>query len=196
MSFKIHTKKGDEGNTSLADGTVISKSDSLIKMYGEIDTLNSFTGDLVSFVGHNLDLFNSYSLKVEKQIKFLQLIQSQLLVIGSNFACPVKLHEKFKIPKFNTDIILEIENHIDEMDKELDPLKNFILPGGGIAASKSHILRCKTREAERNLISLNIENENFIINTKAFLNRLSDYFFILARFLNKSEAIDDILWNS
>jgi len=176
--MKIYTKTGDKGQTSLYGGTRISKSDARITAYGNIDELNSFIGLLMNF------------LPVE--IKQLSVkIQNELFVQGSHLAAGND-HD-FKLPDFNEKLTGELEAEIDLMNEQLEDLKHFILPGGSESISYTHVCRTITRRAERGVVALSIE-ENVPQEIVVFLNRLSDYFFVLARYLAKIEEVEEIKW--
>jgi cob(I)alamin adenosyltransferase len=184
----VYTKTGDEGKTSLVGGTRALKSDLRIDLYGELDELNSRIGFLVSLLnnkGHT------------KEVEFLHLIQSALFDLGANMACEFENREKFKLPQLTESLVNGIELEIDRLDGELIPLKNFILPGGTLAASAIHLARTGTRNAERKMVHYqNITKEELPELSIIFLNRLSDYFFVLARSINKREGGEEILWKS
>jgi cob(I)alamin adenosyltransferase len=180
--MKIYTKTGDKGTTSLIGGTKVSKSHLRIEAYGTIDELNSY-------IGLCKDL-----LKGDNSKDILQEIQDRLFTIGSALACDPEKETKMKIPDLKeTDIVL-LEKEIDKMNDILPVMKSFILPGGHPAISHLHIARCVCRRAER--CSVRIEsgkNEVELIIIK-YLNRLSDYLFILARYTGHLLNIPDIPW--
>jgi len=182
---KIYTKTGDEGKTSLVSGNRTFKSDLRIDLYGELDELNSRIG-------------YSYALLPEgmTEIKnFLHVIQSALFDLGSNMACEFENREKFNLPQLTEDLITQIEKEIDGMDKDLEPLKNFILPGGTAASASIHLARTGSRNVERKLVHYeHVTKEVLPPLSIIFLNRLSDYFFVLARYVNKKMNGPEILW--
>jgi cob(I)alamin adenosyltransferase len=182
---KIYTKTGDEGKTSLVSGNRTFKSDLRIDLYGELDELNSRIG-------------YSYALLPEgmTEIKnFLHVIQSALFDLGSNMACEFENREKFNLPQLTEDLITQIEKEIDGMDKDLEPLKNFILPGGTAASASIHLARTGSRIVERKLVHYeHVTKEVLPPLSIIFLNRLSDYFFVLARYVNKKMNGPEILW--
>lgn len=181
--MKIYTKTGDKGETSLFGGERVSKNSLRIEAYGTVDELNSFIGLTI------LELSDA-SLK-----KLLSKIQNKLFVIGSDLATPInEKTSKLKIARVPPKFYKDLEKAIDFYDSKLEPLKNFILPGGSKGAALLHVCRTICRRAERNVVALNNTvkvGENIII----FLNRLSDLFFVLARFENKCQKIPDIKWN-
>ena len=182
--MKIYTKKGDKGKTNLfgADKR-ISKSSKRVKSYGEIDELNSFIGLAIS--GDSPEEFSHI-------IKELDKIQIDLFVIGAELAT---ISSDKKIGKrINMKDVERLENIIDSCSEELEPLENIILPGGSSVAAIFHICRTICRRAERNIVDLSEEDE---VNEEiiTYLNRLSDLFFILARFSNKILGVEDVKWD-
>jgi cob(I)alamin adenosyltransferase len=205
--MKIYTKSGDKGETSLFDGSRVSKANERIELLGELDELNARIGILCSTLTPPTIDEKSPSFSKRgwpkgpgafvdfNDLEFLQKLQSLLLDLGSEIANPKISSEKVK--DFS-EYVLEMENKMDEMDKELDELKNFILPGGSIQSANAHLCRTQTRRAERKLIELQIINDKLQMNesSKQFLNRMSDYFFVLARYLNKINSAEDIVWKN
>lgn len=182
MAIKIYTKTGDLGQTSLIGGTKVPKSHLRIESYGTIDELNSFIGlvnDHVAEEGVNADL---------------KEIQDRLFTIGSSLACDPEKEPKMKIPDLKDEDILFLEKRIDEMNGQLPDMKHFVLPGGHPAVSVTHITRCVCRRAERNCVNLQ-EHELFVDQLVIkYLNRLSDYLFVLARYVGKSLDVAEIAW--
>lgn len=181
-SFKIYTKTGDDGTSGLIGGTRVQKSDARLEAYGTVDELNSWIGLLKT---ENID---------QKTTATLELIQNKLFVIGSKLATDMdKISQKSEPLPCKTDDIKHIESEIDRMQNELVPLTNFILPGGSQLAAFTHIARTVCRRAERRISSLDSridERENIII----FINRLSDYLFVLARYINFKKDIEETKW--
>lgn len=179
MAIKIYTKTGDSGQTSLFGGKRLPKDHIRIAAYGDIDELNSNLGlvrDLLSNAFHKI---------------FLTEVQKTLFVIGSYLA---KDPEKsMALPAFKEEDINTLERNIDLIDSELPALKHFILPGGHPVSSHCHIARCVCRRAERSVVALshNEEVEDFIIR---YLNRLSDYLFMLCRYINHEMGSEEIKW--
>lgn len=184
---KVYTKTGDKGETGLVSGTRILKSDSRIDLYGELDELNSRIGFSCSHL--------SLDLEFQETVNFLHHIQSAIFDLGSNLACEVENRAKFNLPQLSDEFVRELELEIDRLDHELPALKNFILPGGTVTAAAIHLCRTNARTVERKLI-LYFENtkEELPANSVVFLNRLSDYFFILARYVNRVKKIAEIEW--
>lgn len=185
--MKIYTKTGDKGTTSLLGGERVEKHHPLIDLYGEIDELNCFISQLVAVVEENQNL--------NFETTFLRKIQNENFVISSLVSCPMEKWEIFKLKSHDVSITISLERGIDEMETKLEPLKNFIVPGVSHEASLAHILRTKTRKIERKMTEVFIGNEKFEAVLK-FYNRLSDYYFTLARYfdhlLDKKEIIIDL----
>lgn len=182
MSMKIYTKTGDRGTTSLIGGTKVSKSHERIEAYGTIDELNSY-------VGLCRDLIDISEIK-----NVMKEIQDRLFTIGASLACDPDKETKMKIPDLKEDDILFLEREMDKMDDSLQPLQYFILPGGHSTISHIHIARCICRRTERlivMLISSNEEHDSLIIK---YMNRLSDYLFVLARFVGVKLHAEEIPW--
>jgi len=181
MSSKIYTKSGDRGQTSLIGGTRVGKNNRRIEAYGTIDELNAFIG-----------LLSTYILE-ETDILFLKATQHKLFNIGSNLATDcdkTTLHEASVIEAAD---ILNLEEEIDRLDSELPELNNFVLPGGSAAGATAHICRTVTRRAERRVIDLKemTEIDPFVMQ---YLNRLSDYFFVLSRYITVNECNAEFFW--
>ncbi|MBP9674466.1 MAG: cob(I)yrinic acid a,c-diamide adenosyltransferase [Bacteriovoracaceae bacterium] len=187
--MKIYTKTGDTGQTSLVGGTRISKSDARIELYGEVDELNSFIG-VVSTL-----LKESSHKKFHEIHLFLNQIQSALFDLGSNLACEKEQRLKYKLPIVSKDLINDLEKFMDEMQVHLPTISHFILPGGGFISAQIHLCRTVTRRVERRLVHFSLEHQSDIENSWIILlNRLSDYFFVLARFISFSEGKEEIFW--
>ncbi len=184
---KIYTKSGDSGDTGLVGGTRVRKSDPRLDLYGEVDDLNSWVGAAVAHL----------SVKSEEVRAPLERIQNWLFDLGSNLACERENREKFKLPRLTEEAIYYLEQEIDRMDEQLEPLKNFILPGGALAGSFLHIARTKTRKIERKLVSfLEAYPDDLPCEMVVFINRLSDYFFVAARLANRKERVSETIWKS
>lgn len=173
--MKIYTRTGDSGETSLFGGSRVRKDDPRIDAYGTVDELNSFIGAArAAWPDSPID-------------KELETVQSDLFDVGAQLAAPGS--ERFN--GADPLRVQELEAAIDEMERELAPLKNFILPGGSVAASHLHIARTVCRRAERLVVSL---HETELDATIVYLNRLSDYLFVAARFANARLGVDDVGW--
>ena len=176
----IVTKTGDTGTTGLADGQRLLKSHPRICAIGEIDELNSHIGLLSS------QLQASSNHKIDLHIALLSKIQHALFDLGSELA----------VPGYNAlseDVVTAIEQSIETMLEQLPPLREFILPGGTLEASQAHICRSVSRRSERALVALN-DAEPISDLSMQLVNRLSDYFFVLARELNRLAERTDIFW--
>tara|TARA_B100000902_G_scaffold365033_1_gene385597 strand:- start:56701 stop:57237 length:537 start_codon:yes stop_codon:yes gene_type:complete len=177
--MKIYTKKGDKGKTQLLGGNTVHKFNPKIEAYGSVDELNSFVGHL-------------YDQEINKQHKiFLLSIQNMLLNLGSTLALEKK--SNIKIPEISNIDIKKIEKEIDLLENQLPTLKNFILPSGHIASSMCQITRTVCRRAERRVVYLSTIEEGYEISIK-FLNRLSDYLFVLSRKIIYENNGSEILW--
>ena len=191
MAFKIYTKTGDKGETSLFGGARVPKSHVRVEAYGTVDELNSYIGLLTDLI-------------ITPQYKaVLKEIQDRLFTIGSILA--TEPSKQMKTPDLKNEDIQLLENEIDTMDAELPPLKNFILPGGHSTVSFCNIARTVCRRAERLVINLvllekeegqaiNPHNELGQALSIQYLNRLSDYLFILGRKMAKDLGAEEILW--
>ena len=178
--MKIYTKTGDKGTTSLFSGKRVPKHHIRIESYGTVDELNSIIGAIRD---QKIDTTIE-----EKLIK----IQTDLFTLGAMLATPTK-KEKLNIPKINESSIQFLENEIDTMNSQLPPMTHFILPGGHQTVSFCHIARTVCRRAERLAVLLNDQTsvESSIL---IYLNRLSDYLFVLARKLSKDLVVKEIKW--
>lgn len=179
--MKIYTKTGDKGRTSLATGKRVSKSDLRLEAYGTSDELNSFVGLLRSSLQDDL---GSWTVAVDKQLGW---IQNRLFDVGAVLA-----GADFPFVEENVE---QLEKWMDEMDAKLPVLKEFVLPGGNEQVSRSHVCRCVARRLERCVIKWLEESEMEAENVHVrFVNRLSDYFFVLARFIAENLEINLFVW--
>jgi cob(I)alamin adenosyltransferase len=182
MAFKIYTKTGDLGKTALIGGTKVPKSHIRIDSYGTVDELNSFIG-LIS------DCINDAHSK-----DVLKEIQDRLFTIGASLACDPDKETLMKIPDLKEADIVLLEKEIDAMNEVLPVMKYFILPGGAVAVSHAHVARCVCRRAERICVAMQEEQlyiEPIVIK---YLNRLSDYLFVLARYIGHLLNVTEIAW--
>ena len=185
--MKIYTKTGDKGTTALFGGTRVSKHHIRIDSYGTIDELNAWLGLIRD------QKIDSHSKKL------LAIIQDKLFTIGAILATdPEKAllksgKERLNIPKINASDIELLEKEIDALNESLPPMTHFILPGGHTTVSYCHIARTVCRRAERMATQL-FEKEPFDENVLSYINRLSDYLFVLARKLSKDLKADEIKW--
>ena len=180
---KIYTKTGDKGETALLGGTRLSKGSAQIELYGEVDELNSF-------IGHAKTIIND-GVKFKEDCALIVKIQSALFDLGSHLACEETKREDFNLPKVNDSLVREIEERIDVCDASCPPLKNFILPGGSLGSSSLHIARTVCRRVERSMLRAEVQMPE---NALRFINRLSDYFFVLARYVNLESGVNETLW--
>ena len=182
MALKIYTKTGDKGITSLIGGTKVSKAHIRIETYGTVDELNSWIG-LVN------DQFNHKHSK-----KILKEIQDRLFTIGSSLACDPEKETKMKIPDLQDADIELLEKEIDKMNEKMPAMRSFILPGGHVAVSSAHVARCVCRRCERLCVSL--QEQNMFVEPRViiYLNRLSDYLFVLARYIGHRLKVKEIPW--
>lgn len=180
MTFKIYTKTGDSGETSLIGGVRVPKYHLRIESYGTIDELNSYIGLIKD------------SLQDKEVLNILAEIQDRLFTVGSLLAShPEK--SKMKVPDLHEADIELLEKKMDEMDQYLPALKSFVLPGGNITASHCHVARCVCRRAERLVVHLAAETEVAPIVPK-YLNRLSDYLFMLSRKIVIDAGGTEVAW--
>jgi cob(I)alamin adenosyltransferase len=179
--MKLYTKTGDNGLTGLIGGTRVHKNDIRIEAYGTIDELNSFMGLLIS---SDIEV---------AEIKFLQNIQHKLFTIGAYLATDTSKVELQDAVILESDEILLIETEIDRLDDLLPQLNSFILPGGSQSGSLAHVCRTITRRAERRLFDM---SECYTVDKQVimFINRLSDYFFALSRYLTIQTGGEEIYW--
>lgn len=178
--MKIYTKTGDKGQTSLIGGTRVLKSNLRIQTYGTIDELNSWIG-----------LIRDQKIN-QHYINTLLEIQDRLFTIGSILATdPEK--SKMKIPQLFPQDITRLENEIDKMNELLPEMKSFVLPGGNTIVSYTHIARCVCRRAERFCVEL-FQHEKTDELVLTYLNRLSDYLFVLSRKLSQDFNASEIPW--
>jgi cob(I)alamin adenosyltransferase len=185
--MKIYTKTGDQGQTSLYGGKRLSKSDLRIESYGTVDELNSQLGVVVAYI-------KQYQPDQKEMIEQLISVQSRLFDLGTHLAAePGK--KNLILPELNSTHIEQLEKQIDFWTEKLPELKFFILPGGSLEAAQAHVARTVCRRAERSIVSLT-ETESIQPELIQYLNRLSDYLFVLARFLNHSSGNVEIVWKS
>jgi cob(I)alamin adenosyltransferase len=182
MSAKIYTKTGDKGTTSLIGGTKVSKSHRRIEAYGTVDELNSFTGLCLDH------------LKANNIHNMLREVQDRLFTIGSALACDPDKEPKLKIPDLKEEDVTLLETEMDKMNEILPPMKSFILPGGHIAVSALHVARCVCRRAERCCVRLQKKKDEIDPLIIQYLNRLSDYLFVLSRFTAHQLHVEEIPW--
>jgi cob(I)alamin adenosyltransferase len=184
--MKIYTKSGDLGQTSLWGGDRVKKSDPRVSAYGTLDEGNSTIGSALSF-------FPEAHLTLERTHHELTQIQNELFQVGSELA--TQAGTKNACPLVTETEITRLEDEIDAMEKVLEPLKNFILPGGASAGAFLHLARTVIRRAERECVELN-ETHSLRPEVIRYLNRLSDYLFVCARFVNHELKSPETKWMS
>ena len=171
---KIYTKTGDTGATSLVGGSKIHKSEAILDVYGTCDELNAHIGALIA----------------EENVPFLTEIQEKLFILGGILATPAEKYAQYWKEVSWEDFLTKIEKEIDEMEATLPPLHSFLLPQGSRAIAQAHICRTVCRKLERKISHFCTENATFLILLQ-ITNRLSDFFFILARFLHKKLYVSE-----
>ena len=180
----IYTKTGDKGTTSLIGGMRVSKDDIRLEAYGTFDELSAFVavlGDSEGVESHEIEVFDR--------------IQNNLLVLESCLALESQSSAEISkyIPRLTEDDVTFLEHEIDVINAQLEPLKCLIIPGGNILASKAHVCRTVCRRAERNLVRMGGEYEVDDV-LRRFVNRLSDYFFVLSRYFMKKAGVAEKPW--
>ncbi|RKQ31413.1 cob(I)yrinic acid a,c-diamide adenosyltransferase [Oceanobacillus halophilus] len=171
---RIYTRSGDKGLTSLVYGERVPKNDLRVEAYGTCDETNSFIGLALSFLSQE---------KWDKKEEFIEVmhrVQTVMFHVGAELSTPKGKEVSWKLKQDHID---ELEAKIDEWDRELEPLKNFILPSGTSVSSALHTARTIARRAERTAVALGDELDNPLV--RQYLNRLSDFLFVAARFANK-----------
>ena len=179
---KIYTKKGDDGKTELGDGKRIVKFSTRVEAYGTVDELNAMIGTITS-------------MNIETKLdSCLERIQNDLFDLGADLCLPEDTTEHMNPEPLRVEKSLteRLESEIDNMNKRIDPIRSFVLPGGNEIAAKLHLCRTICRRAERLVVKL-IENEQVNKEALKYLNRLSDWFFVAARVSN-DDGKKDILW--
>ena len=182
MSSKIYTKTGDKGTTSLIGGTKVPKSHLRIEAYGTVDELNSY-------IGLCKDLLDD-----AQGCKILLEIQDRLFTIGSSLACDPIKEPRMRIPDLKEEDVVLLEKEMDRMSDAIPAMKSFVLPGGHTTVSHLHITRCVARRAERCCVRLELESLEVDALLLKYLNRLSDYLFILSRFTTYQLKVQEIPW--
>lgn len=179
--MKIYTRKGDDGTTGLLGGSRVPKHHARIEAYGNVDELNSYLGLL-------RDLMNG---TIHEPV--ILEIQDRLFTMGSNLALDPGHVGKMKLPELSAEDIVRLEAEIDRMDTLLPEMKNFVLPGGDVVVSHCHIARCICRRSERSVTFLAEQNSVPAIILQ-YLNRLSDYLFVLSRMVSVEKKAVEIPW--
>ena len=180
--MKIYTKTGDTGTTSLFGGKRVSKDDLRVEVYGNVDELNSLVG-----------LCRSLN-RVKEVDRILNEIQNDLFRLGADLATPIT-YAKGKTIRIGKREAIHLEHHIDVIDSQLAPLKNFILPGGARSAAILHVARSVCRRTERLVVRLS-RSDAARVSAVIYLNRLSDLLFVLARWVNARNKTDEVRWRT
>ena len=180
----IYTKTGDKGTTSLIGGTRVNKDDIRLETYGTFDELSAFVAVLGDSEG-----VETHELEVMDRIQNCLLILESCLALEDQQATEMSKY----IPRLTEDDVKFLEDEIDAVNVQLDPLKYLVIPGGNILSSKAHVCRTVCRRAERNLVRMGREYE-VDENIRKFVNRLSDYFFVLSRLFMKKAGVDEKPW--
>jgi len=178
----VYTKTGDKGSTGLIGGTRVPKNHARLEAYGTIDELNSFIG-----------LIRSYDIP-DQEKKTLVDVQCKLFTLGAHLATDTTVSDMQSKLKYSDEHIEFLEQEMDRLENELPPLRFFVLPGGHPVIGYCHVSRTVCRRAERRVIDMaeNIEVDQWVMK---YLNRLSDYLFVLSRHLSNYFAVDEIPWN-
>jgi cob(I)alamin adenosyltransferase len=189
--MKIYTKSGDKGRTSLFSGERVSKAASRVEAYGDVDELNSVLGALAA----------SLPADSPEVGRALEQVQRDLFCVGGRLATAPDSPAFEDLPGLDDDAVKRLETEIDGMDKKLPPLRGFILPGGHPSACWAHVARTVCRRAERRLVAMLETTESGPekdgpAHMGIYLNRLSDYLFVLARYCNRLNGVEDTLWES
>ena len=184
MAFKIYTKTGDKGTTSLIGGVRVQKNHIRIESYGTVDELNS-----------QLGLVNDLCDKAEIT-GWLREVQDRLFTLGSELATAPDKDIKMKLPDLHDSDVTWLEARMDEMNGTLPEMRSFIIPGGHVAASACHVARCICRRAERICVGMEAEGEPIPKLAVQYLNRLSDFLFVLARYITHEAGGEDLPWRA
>lgn len=180
--MKIYTKTGDRGQTSLVGGQRVSKCCERLESYGTVDELNSHIGVLITYCTD------------ERDAAFLTDVQGKLFIVGGYLATDNTSREVRQGNIVTPEMVAEVEQEIDRVQALLPPLRLFILPGGSRASAYAHVCRTVCRRAEREILRLIECGAEVDDNVTAYVNRLSDYFFTLARKLNVDNNVEDVVW--
>lgn len=184
MKNITYTRTGDEGKTSLIGGLRVAKYDDRVEAYGTVDELSAFIGVLQDQQG----------ITVEQKAVF-ETIQNKLFTLESHFALDENSEVKKMIPVLTPDDVAFLEHEIDVMNEQLPELRSFVIPGGNLKASHAHVCRTVCRRAERQGWRLAAQHPVDLLDLK-YLNRLSDYFFVLARYFGFLDKVDENNWES
>ncbi len=180
---KIYTRTGDDGSTGLGTGQRVPKTSTRIAAYGTVDELNSQLGVVLA------------ADPAPELVAPLRQIQNELLHAGAQLCIPESANAAAPGPKIEARHVAELERLIDSFNQKLEPLRNFVLPGGHLAAAHLHVARTVCRRAERIAVQL-AQQEPIGEHLVPYLNRLSDLLFVMARYQNKASGVDEPLWDS
>ena len=180
---RVYTRTGDDGTTALGSAERVGKDDPRIQAYGTVDELNSAIGVALA-VGLEPEL-----------TEVLGRVQNELFHLGSDLCVPEDSKQQKPVPRIEDRHVLALEKTLDRLTERLEPLANFLLPGGSAGAAQLHLARAVCRRAERRLVTLAASAE---VNSEAlrYLNRLSDALFVMARFENNAKGVAEPLWDS
>lgn len=173
---KIYTRTGDDGTTGLGDGSRIQKDSLRVEAMGQVDHLNSHIGTVLASGG-----------LTEQITEYLTDVQHDLFDLGAELCVP-------GMDRIHAGHVERIENRLDELNADLDRLRDFVLPGGTFAAANAHLARTACRNAERAVLALHHQDGNLEEPLRQYLNRLSDFLFVVARQLNRSSGTPDVIW--
>jgi len=179
--MKLYTRQGDDGKTSLLDGTRVAKDDRRVAAYGEIDELNAVLGWVATLQ------------EADELRPSIGTIQDEMFRLGAELATPASAEPNAHLPRIPSDAITRLEGWIDDATEPVPPLRHFILPGGSELASRLHLARTCCRQAERYVITLS-HHESIRSEPVVYLNRLSDLLFAWARLANHRANVSDIIW--
>ncbi len=193
MKSNVYTRTGDAGQTSLIGGTRVSKTDLRLEAYGTVDELNAQLGLLHTYLA---DPTTDESVAAARAVDaaLLLRVQSDLFSVGASLATDTSKLPPRPTAIITPEMVSELEQAIDRIESQLPPLRLFILPGGGRAAAVAHVCRTVCRRAERRILAL-AEQADVAPELLAYVNRLSDYLFVLSRKLNVDEKKEEIIWN-
>jgi cob(I)alamin adenosyltransferase len=180
--MKLYTRQGDDGKTSLFDGSRVPKDDPRVAAYGDVDELNAILGWVAALQ------------EAESLREAIRTLQDEMFILGAELATPAKSTSDSHIPHVQVDAIIRLEGWIDEAVEQVPPLRQFILPGGSELAARLHLARTCCRRAERQVITLS-HQEPLRSELIIYLNRLSDLLFAWARLANHHLGVPDRLWD-
>lgn len=190
MKSPVYTRTGDAGQTSLIGGTRVSKTDLRLEAYGTVDELNAQLGLLLTY----LTDADKAAADRTADVQLLLGVQSCLFTVGAALATDSTKMAPRPTAIVTPEMVSELEQAIDRIDSQLPPLRLFILPGGGRAAAVAHVCRTVCRRAERRILAL-AQQAEVAPELLAYVNRLSDYLFVLSRKFNVDEKKEEIIWN-